>query len=331
MEEQILLRFLSKKYTDEDLIEIDKWTSSDKTNADWLFDMERVWSLRDELRFSDKEEIEKAYNLFRSNLEKNRDKQIVENKKVALPSWIKYVAAIAIVTLLSINVYQYFEKQTSHQELYTTNIIEVPKGQRVSVTLSDGSKVWLNSESKFTYPAQFSTKSRIVKLEGEGYFEVYHNDLPFIVESKDLYVKVLGTKFNVKSYSDETSSVVLKEGKVEVSTPDNENMITLNPNEQVSYSISTGMVFAKNIDAELSESWISGELRFVEVSLGEIMKTLSRKFDIEVVFDDKNLESEIFTCRAQSGASLEQVLSLLKDTRRINYKIENKKVIILKK
>lgn len=326
MDDQLLLRYLSQECTEEELLNIDQWISTNSANAKWLFEMERIWTLRDELRFSDKKEIENAYNRFVNSLNQNEE-VISTPRRLKLPVWLKCMAAVIIIGLLSVNLYY-----TIKDESISINTIEVPIGQRASLILSDGTKVWLNSETKLSYPSQFSNKLRTVNLQGEGYFEVMCNGkTPFVVNGNQLSVKVLGTKFNMKSYENETTSVILKEGKVEVYTTDNENKITLHPNEQVRYSKATGMLFSNNVDAYLGESWRNGELTFIDNSLEEIMNTLERKFVIEVVITDQNLAGEIFTCRAKPDATLLQMLELLKDTRRLDYKIENRKVIILKK
>lgn len=229
MDEQLLIRFLTHTCTPEDTRLVDQWIASGKPNADWLFEMERIWNLKDELRFSDRREIEEAYNRFTFSLGKS--KNAVQHFYIY--PILKYVAAILIIGLLGLNLYEMVQSSSTVGE----NTVEVPKGQRASLMLSDGTKVWLNSQSKLIYPTQFSDRERNVRLEGEAFFDVAHKEhLPFVVHSPLLAIKVLGTKFNVKAYFDEKSVVTLAEGKVEVETNDRKNKLTLKPNEQVSYS-----------------------------------------------------------------------------------------------
>lgn len=226
MDEQLLIRFLTHTCTPEDLRSIDQWIASGKPNADWLFEMERIWSLKDELRFSDRREIEEAYNRFTLSLGKSKNAK----PHFYIYPILKYVAAVIIIGLLGLNLYKMVQPATVGE-----NTVEVPKGQRASLMLSDGTKIWLNSQSKLIYPTQFSDKERNVRLEGEAFFDVAHKEhLPFVVHSPLLAIKVLGTKFNVKAYFDEKSVVTLAEGKVEVETNDCKNRLTLKPNEQVS-------------------------------------------------------------------------------------------------
>ena len=322
MDEQLLIQFLTHTCTSEDLRLVDQWIASGKPNADWLFEMERIWSLKDELRFSDRREIEEAHNRFTLSLGKS---------KHAKPHFyiypiLKYVAAVIIIGLLGLNLYKMVQPATVGE-----NTVEVPKGQRASLMLSDGTKIWLNSQSKLIYPTQFSDKERNVRLEGEAFFDVAHKEhLPFVVHSPLLAIKVLGTKFNVKAYFDEKSVVTLAEGKVEVETNDCKNRLTLKPNEQVSYSGSSGLALEKNINTNTVKLWMKGEGAFIQCRLDHIVRDLERKFDVKIVITDHSLSSEVFTCRFKDTATIEQVLHLLKETRRLDYLFEGEQIRIFK-
>lgn len=323
MDEQLLIQFLTHTCTSEDLRLVDQWIASGKPNADWLFEMERIWSLKDELRFSDRREIEEAYNRFTLSLGKSKK---CETAFLSIYPILKYVAAVIIIGLLGLNLYKMVQPATVGE-----NTVEVPKGQRASLMLSDGTKIWLNSQSKLIYPTQFSDKERNVRLEGEAFFDVAHKEhLPFVVHSPLLAIKVLGTKFNVKAYFDEKSVVTLAEGKVEVETNDCKNRLTLKPNEQVSYSGSSGLALEKNINTNTVKLWMKGEGAFIQCRLDHIVRDLERKFDVKIVITDHSLSSEVFTCRFKDTATIEQVLHLLKETRRLDYLFEGEQIRIFK-
>lgn len=323
MNEDLLIRYLTHSCTPAEIREIDEWIATDQANADWLFEMERIWSLKDELRFSEKKEIEAAYTRFISELQEKDMKNETEKLSFSL-SWIKYVAAVVLIGLLSTNLYFLLEEKNE-----LMNVVEVPNGQRVSLTLSDGTKVWLNSHSKFTYPAQFSSKSRNVTLKGEGFFEVTRNEKsPFTVYSELLKVRVLGTKFNVKAYEEEPFFITLAEGKVEVVTNDDEHKITMKPNEQVSYSRKNGMMLEKMVNTDTVRSWTLGEAAYINKRFDEITSDLERKFDVQIQILDQELASEIFTCRFKETATIDQVLTLLKETRKVDYKIQGDQIQI---
>lgn len=325
MNEELLIRFLTHTCLPGDIGQIDQWIASDKANADWLFEMERVWSLKNELRFSDKQEIEQAYNSFLSGIKKEESTKNAP-KHFSRSSVLKYAVAVLVIGLLGANLYLHSADKTSE-----VNIIEVAKGQRASLTLSDGTKVWLNSQSRLTYPAQFSNKNREVRLEGEAYFDVSHNKKsPFTVQSPLIAVKVLGTKFNMRTYSYESSIVTLTSGKVEVESNNHENKLTLKPNEQAIYSPEAGMRLEKGINTDLTRSWTKGEAAFINKRLDEIVLELERKFGVKIEIVDEELDSEIFTSRFKESATINQVLTLLKETRKLNYSIDNNQIRIFK-
>lgn len=327
MNEELLIRFLTHHCSSEDLNIIHDWIAADPANAKWLFEIEHVWSLKDELRFSDKKEIEAAYNRFITHIQKKEKPTFKKKKQRSVSfSWFRYTAAAVLILILGINLYLPTDETPAE-----INVIEVPNGQRASVTLSDGTKVWLNSQSKLTYPAKFPTQKRVVRLEGEGFFEVAHNaKSPFCVESSLIQVQVLGTKFNIKSYPNEPSLVTLAEGKVEVIANNKQSKITLKPNEQVIYSIKTGMRLAQHVTVNTVKSWTTGEIAYSNKTLKEIASDLERQFDVQIIITDPILASATFTCHFKKATPIAEVLNLLKETRDIDYRIKEQKVEIYK-
>ncbi len=324
MDEQQLIRFLTHQSTTQEIKEIDKWISQSKENAEWLFEMERIWSLKNALHYSDKRQIKKAYSQFISNTPGVISKK--KHRKRFL-SWSSYAAVIIIIVLLVVNIFKLQEAQEASSQM---NVIEVPKGQRTSITLSDGTKVWLNAESKLTYPSNFSSKKRAVFLEGEGFFEVAKKEnTSFTVNVPLLNVTVLGTMFNIKAYKGEITEVILEQGKVEVTiNNDPDNPILMNPNDQILYSEEAGLTVNRHMHASTVKKWITGETYFWNQPLKNITKELERKFNIPILIQDKELESELFNCRTQPDATLIQIMNLLRETRRIDY-VQNEKNIVV--
>lgn len=325
MDEDLLMRYLTRSCTPTEIKEIDEWIATNQVNADWLFEMERIWGLKDELHFSEKREIETAYNRFISELEERDIKQGGRRRSFYL-SWIKYAVAVVLIGLLSANLYFQLKDEST-----LMNIVEVPNGQRASITLSDGTKVWLNSHSKFTYPSRFSSGNRDVILEGEGFFEVTRNGKsPFIIHLDQLKVRVLGTKFNVKSYGEEPSFITLVEGKVEVLTNNEEQKITMKPNQQVAYSKENGLIVDKMVNTDIVRSWTLGEAAYINQQLKEIANELERKFNVNIEIQDQELLAEVFTCRFKDTATIGQVMILLKETRKLDYSIHGDQIKIYK-
>jgi ferric-dicitrate binding protein FerR (iron transport regulator) len=329
MNETLLIQFLTHRCTPSELRQVDEWVAADKANAHWLFEMESIWSLKNEIRFSDKQEIEEAYNRFLSRItEKEQVNRGNKRKLFVWNTFRRYAAVIAFAVTLSSALFFLTKRETTENQTIT---VEAPNGRRVSLTLSDGTKVWLNSQSVLTYPTSFSTGSREVNLSGEGFFEVASDaQSPFIVHSSLLNVKVLGTKFDLKAYPEETSLVTLAEGKVEVATSDETQRVILTPDLQVTCSKKNGLGVPVKVNAELTRLWVNGDLCFVNQPLSKIAADLERWFDVRIRISDPNLATDSFTCRFEGSVTLEQILSFLKETKQLNYSIKEKEIVITK-
>lgn len=214
------------------------------------------------------------------------------------------------------------------------NYLTTPRGGQFKLTLSDGTKVWLNSESQLKYPVSFiKGKTRQVELVyGELYFHVSpsseNNGSKFIVKNKFQEVKVLGTEFNIKAYKDEENVyTTLVEGKVAVSTSDN-NVQTLSPNQQLNLNKSSNkVVITTDIDIYRIVSWKNDVLSFKNKSLKEIMKVVSRWYDINVVFKNTQLQALTFNGSLDKKLGIKEILSIIeRNTNDIQYKIKDKTI-----
>ncbi|WP_343330742.1 FecR family protein [Polaribacter staleyi] len=214
------------------------------------------------------------------------------------------------------------------------NYLTIPRGGQYRVKLSDGTDVWLNSESKLKYPVNFiEGKTRQVELVyGEAYFDVSpstnHNGDKFKVLTKNQEVEVLGTEFNIKAYKDENSIyTTLIEGKVRIEN--DSNKVVLKPNEQSVLNINNKDFVVSKVDVYSEVAWKRGLFSFKNKSLKEIMKVLSRWYDVDVVFVDKKLENVVFKGVLNKNQSIQDILILIKNTNFINdYEIDNNTIIL---
>jgi ferric-dicitrate binding protein FerR (iron transport regulator) len=210
----------------------------------------------------------------------------------------------------------------------------VPRGGQFQITLSDGTEVWLNSESQLKYPVTFTDgETRKVELVyGEGYFDVSpstnHSGASFSVYNKSQEVKVLGTEFNIKAYKDEaTIYTTLVEGKVAVTA--NNNNIILTPNQQSSVNLNNNTLTVNTVDIYDETSWKEGVFSFNKKSLKEIMQVLSRWYDMDVTFENKKIENIGFNGALGKEQNIEEILETIKSFGIVkNYEINNKSIII---
>ncbi|MCH7415236.1 FecR domain-containing protein [Belliella sp. R4-6] len=211
------------------------------------------------------------------------------------------------------------ETQAPNSSMGEFNTLIIPYGKRSQVLLPDGSKVYLNSGSKMVYPSDFS-KNRNIYLEGEAFFDVIKDESsPFIVTTKELSYKVLGTSFNVNSYStSEGSSAVLVSGSIEVK-PENESFFRsekhiLKPNQKVQLIKESKTINIQNVDVEQYVSWKDGYLIFDQHSIKQISERLEVLYNVEIEVSKKALASETFTGRLDLKTDIEKVLKTIAST-----------------
>lgn len=215
----------------------------------------------------------------------------------------------------------------------TYNVLTVPQGGQFFLKLSDDTKVWLNSKSQLRYPVSFEEqKSRSVELiYGEAYFDVSHSTehggTDFKVHHGGQEIQVLGTEFNVKAYEDETNVyTTLVEGKVAIAYK--EKSESLVPNEQAVLDTNANTLTVRTVQVYREVSWKDGVFSFRDKSLKEIMKTLSRWYDMDIEFDNKKLENITFNGSLLKKQSIVEILDAISSSTPINYEINGKKVTL---
>ena len=214
------------------------------------------------------------------------------------------------------------------------NYLTIPRGGQYFIKLSDGTQVWLNSESKLKYPVAFiDGETRQVELVyGEAYFEVspstQNKGSKFIVTKDNHDIEVVGTEFNLKAYNDEPNTITtLVEGKVNINYQGEKHLLL--PNQQSNLNLNTNSISFKDVDVFHEISWVKGVFSFNDKSLKDIMKVLSRWYDFEVVFENKNIEDELFVGVLGKNEKIEDILLNIKNLEIINdFKIDGKKIII---
>ena len=235
--------------------------------------------------------------------------------------------------LYSGNRLEYVRPDSLHKKELEFNQLIIPKGTFYHLVLSDGTKVWLNADSKIKYPVSFVKDKREVSLHGEGYFEVAKDSTrPFIVSTDKMDVKVLGTTFDVNTYEDEGKSfVVLVEGLVEVSAGKGESrIITPGYIAEVNMHDVQAKIQVSKCDTEHYVAWKNGNFSFRNASLTEILKRVSRYYDVTVI-REQVFEEEYYTGDVSSDVSLESLLAVIESSTSVSFKVERKIVYVQKK
>ena len=204
------------------------------------------------------------------------------------------------------------------------NTITTPRGGTYKILLPDGSKVWLNAASSLRFPLSFSDDSRKVELTGEGYFEVAKSNKRFKVTANNTTVEVLGTHFNVNSYTNEANlSITLLEGSVKVTKRN--SSVLLKPGEQCQVSLSTSdLIINDGVDLESTIAWKDGDFKFHNTDLKNIMRQLERWYDVDI--DENSVPNKKFRGTISRNVKLSEVLSMIELTSNLNFKIEGRSV-----
>lgn len=212
------------------------------------------------------------------------------------------------------------------------NELTIPKGRSYSLVLSDGTRVWLNAESSIRYPVSFGKGERRVTIKGEAFFDVkYDAGKVFIAETENYNIKVLGTKFNVSTYSDEEiAAATLVSGSISISS--NNNMSTketmVEPGEQFRYNKRNKITEVTKVDTDLYTSWVDNNLRIKQMSLEEIFKILRRRYDIDVFYSDNQAKYEKFSGKIPLNDNLNIILEQISIVSKVEFQIENKLIVI---
>ena len=216
------------------------------------------------------------------------------------------------------------------------NTLNIPKGRQFSIELSDGTQVHLNAGSSIKYPTTFLPKEqRQVFLTGEAFFEVAHDpNIPFIVNTQQLNVKVYGTTFNIANYpEDESTEVVLLEGSVslmdEGSIGGSGEEIFLQPGFKGSFNKVERRITKEKVNTSIYTSWRNGNLIFRDISFENIIEKLERHYNVTIINNNKNLAKETFNATIETQhETIEQVFNYFNKVYRIEYKIVENKIII---
>ena len=228
--------------------------------------------------------------------------------------------------------YSKSEKETIKRPVYNT--INVPVGGEYRLTLSDGTKVFLNSMTALKYPVQFGQDKREVELVGEAYFEVKKNAAkPFVVNTKEMKVEVLGTSFNVNAYKDSKNTVTtLVEGKVKISHPLNgEDDQILNPNEQAVMDNLTGKILLCKVDVSNYVSWKDGQIVFYDMPLEDIMVLLTRWYSAKVFYMNPEVRSIRFSGSLDKYDEIGKFIDIIEATQEVNVKINDNTILFARK
>jgi ferric-dicitrate binding protein FerR (iron transport regulator) len=307
--------------------------------------IQNSWALAG-LSPSDQEDEKAEYYL--ENFKRKRRKKKIQQISIFIS---KYAATLLVGVLIS---YGILNRISPKKQESSYNQLTVPAGQRAQITLSDGTSVWLNSLSTLTYPGAFTGDAREVTLDGEGYFDVTHDEKKaFVVKTQKLDIRVFGTEFNVTAYSDNAfSEVSLLKGSVEVKPAGNHEAYKMKENEKISFrnekitsqqitpdskddktdakkeikNLPTEKLNTQNDKLYISQikdyeyfKWREGLVCFNNETVENIMEKLQKFYDIQIVVDNPSLLKHRYSGKFRTIDGVEQVIKVLQLEHKFSY------------
>ena len=317
---ELIEKYFDGNITDAEIKKLSDWIKNDRHLQNWW---EEEFSKSDAginpvLR-------DKLFARIKEQTQGKEETQGKENPRTIRMNPWKWAAAIVLPICIAFFTYYLVD---SSQTVGAPFIVKADKGDKATIELPDGTNVVLNSASQLSYLNNFGENGRRVQLNGEAYFKVAHDEkCAFIVQVGDLEVKVLGTSFNVSAYEDAKDvTVVLLEGKVGVYAQKTSHI--MKPGDKIEYNKATHKITATQVHPSDYIEWTKGNIYFEKESLENIMKTLSRIYDVEIRFDSNKLPNEYFTGTIPGGG-IQNTLNILMLTSPFYYEMDGS-VIVLK-
>lgn len=317
---RLLKNFTEGKYSFRDLKKITLWFEDASLRSELESVIHQHWDeFSDEVDANPKD-LSAVYNQLKDQISKEQPVAKSLQKR-----FIIIYSRIAAVLLIPLLIYTAFNlTRTSEHPDQGWAEIYAPPGTRTSFMLPDGSKGWLNSETKLKYPLNFK-QNRHLNLSGEAYFEVTKNkDLPFTVTTSNLDVKVLGTTFSVSALNDEnTTDVILEEGSVEIDNPGIGLKTMLNPNQKLVFDNLKHEFKTTSLNARQYNAWKDGLLIFRNEPLADVFKRLSRWYNVKITITDDQIKRYKYRATFKDEP-IEEVIRLIAMTLPIEYKIQKR-------
>ena len=278
--DELIIKYLNKAASEEDKTTLLAWLKADETNREYFLKTQKLWNLSN-IHFMPEDEITKALDKVNMNI------SVIENRRQKNRLLLfRIAAAVIVICMLSVGSFYMgvnFNKY-ANPEPVTMNQVIMGNGNRGFVTLPDGTVAWLNSGSKLIYPEKFEGKSRSVRLDGEGYFEVKKDEKkPFFVETENMIVNVLGTIFDIQNYTRKpVAETVLMSGKVEVTLKENNKKFILQPDQKISYNKETGQYKLTQVDAEEYAIWTNDKLILDSEKLSKVLRKMEHWYGVTI-------------------------------------------------
>lgn len=330
----IIARHLNGEPQDGDAEALQDWLSADPDNEAKWNRMQRIWLAQGEWVSVDVEDARrKIWSSVHARNAGRADVRDGARSRFRAPLlWSVPVLAAALIGLAVLGPLSPFGSNSADQAVLdpaSSRIYSTGRGEHTSLQLVDGTKVVLGPATTLKIHESFSNLDRRVDVVGEAVFTVVHNsDAPFVVHAAGTVTRVLGTRFVVKAYPDDSyASVIVQEGKVSVAGSSVDKGVTLVANEMASWNINSGSLAKQAVDAEQYMAWIDGEFKFLDTPLRDVISQLERWYNVQIALSNPEL-GDISVTASSSMVPLDDLLSRLSDALDVRYVRKGRQVTL---
>lgn len=308
MNRELLHKYIAGDATQQEKEEVARWLDADKENMKEFLAQRKLYNISIWQQ--------ESLPLPKVNLPSQRKQHRFRSVMIGL-------SKIAAIFILAFTLLYSITTNNGKPEPAIMQTIFVPPGQRAELTLTDGTKVWLNAKTTFTFPNKFTAGNRQVILDGEGYFDVTKDtEKPFTVKTEQYDIKVLGTEFNVTAYSGSPYfETALIKGAVEVSSPASNSKIDLQPNTRT-YA-ENGLLKKGAIEHQSYFLWKEGLICFFDEPVGKMIDKLELYYDIKIDVRNKELLKNRYSGKFRTKDGVEHVLKVLQLSNKFTYTKDN--------
>ena len=353
----LIISYLTGSITERNLMRLNEWIIASDENRSYFNKMKDSWILSGERKNYSLSDTEESWNALKLNLTHNSSEPESGNReRLNITKYLKLAASWLLIFGLGSAVTWWISdrpKVTIASTSYTNKIIEIstPLGARSMIKMPDSTQIWLNAGTTITYSQDYGQQTRTLDLNGEAYFKVAKDSLhPFIVNTQNIVVRALGTRFNIKAYPEEkTISTTLEEGKIDVrllGDVDKDEIVLLKPKDKLIYNKETketgkntesseekvksevkqvfnlkNINIQSNVRTELYTSWKDPRWIIDGEPLNTLAPMLERRFNLKIIFNDNQLKKYKFTGTIENE-TIDQILTALRLTAPLDYKIE---------
>jgi ferric-dicitrate binding protein FerR (iron transport regulator) len=317
----IIVKHLNNEATAPEKQELEAWLKEDMANAALFEEIKLSWEKSGETLPDDDFDVASGWESVQEKI-KQEDNVIPITGRNSGLKWVLRIAAVLVISLFSLWYY-------TNSNAVPEQMIAQTQGSSQEVTLPDGSKVWLNANSKLTYPKEFNGNTREVKLEGEAFFDVIKDpSQPFIIGNKDFEVKVLGTSFNVMGYANSNEVLVtVVTGTVAFKATTGSQQVILTKDEIGTLNKTDHNVSESSNNDFNFMAWKTRKLRFNNQSIKQVCDALNKHFSIDVIVEDKTIYNCKFT-GSFDDAKLQDVLKTMEAALNIKVQTNQNRVTI---